>query len=271
MRAEGLGFNFEKTFMMKNFLLKYDGAYRSLWICGWLHLGLALIFIALMAVDHRSLLGLNVWVKPLKFALSIGIYCLSWPLILVHLDGSGLEKLGRSFARFTVFAMGFEMLAIASQAGRGELSHFNQQGLYNMVLYSLMGLVITAQTLFSLYVGYRFFKVRPATLKPAMLWAIRLGILIAGIFALEGGVMGQRMSHTVGAADGGQGIPLLNWSSSAGDLRIAHFFGLHALQLLPLLVWVFRVRRPGWVILFGGLYFALASFVFYRALLGLQV
>ncbi|GAA3988326.1 hypothetical protein [Mucilaginibacter dorajii] len=237
----------------------------AFYYCGLGHLALFILMIIVAQFDSRQLMGINLWIKPIKFAISIAIYCLTWPLLLQYLP---FERIKKRFINFSVFAMTFEMLAIATQAARGQLSHYNTAGLYNAILFSLMGIVIVSQTLFAIYIGYLFFKVRPIQISPALLWGIRLGIIMGGIFALEGGIMASRLAHTVGAADGGPGLPLFNWSRIAGDLRIAHFWGLHALQIVPLFVVLSNTKKAKPAIVFAGLYFVIVSLLFYNAMLG---
>jgi hypothetical protein len=250
---------------MKTLFIRIRTISPALYYCALGHLALLALMFIIAQFDHRQLLGINLWTKPVKFAISIAIYCLTWPLLLQYLP---FERLKKRFAHFTVFAMMFEMLAIATQAARGQLSHYNTSGVYNALMFAIMGIVIVSQTLFALYIGIMFFKVKAQQLTPALLWAIRLGIITACVFAFEGGIMASRLAHTVGAADGGAGLPLFNWSRIAGDLRIAHFMGLHALQIVPLFVVFsgFKNARPA--VIFALMYFVVVSLLFYNAMLG---
>ena len=215
-------------------------------------------------MTETKVLGINPYIKPLKFFLSTVIFVWSIGWYMGHLEASWLTK---SFSWYVVVTFAFELSYIFIQAHRGETSHFNGSTPFHAMMFGLMGLAIGIMTFFTLVVAIQFFIQDLTHLPPAYLWGIRLGMILFVVFAFQGYVMGANAAHTIGAPDGGPGIALFNWSITHGDLRIAHFFGMHALQVLPLLGF-YLIKEPKYVILIGSLYFVLACFLLWQALAG---
>lgn len=232
---------------------------------GTLSLLAALACLVLVLTTHGQVSGVNAFVKPLKFFVSVGIFAWTMGLYVPYLDSPAVV---RWYSWATVLALGYELVVITLQAARGRMSHFNIETPLDSAIFQSMGIVIVVQTLWTGYIGYRFFVQPEFALTPTLVWAIRLGIAMAVLFAFQGGYMGAVLRHSVGGPDGGgAGLPLVNWSRQYGDLRVAHFFGLHALQAVPLLAYLIA-RSPAHVFVIAGVYFAFVTFTFVQALSG---
>ena len=215
------------------------------------------ILVPALWLDPRMLNGELLWIKPIKFAVSIALYALTLQLILRHIEGGARTQ---KFVRMGSWAIAFfflvEVIAIFGQAARGKVSHFNSSTAFDGIVFNIMGTAI--MLLFIVHIGLTILLLRQTNTTPDLASALRaglavtaLGMLVAYLMViprpeqmalLEQGMMPERMgSHTIGAPDGGPGIPVTGWSSVAGDLRIAHFIGLHALQVIPLFAfWLTR-------------------------------
>jgi hypothetical protein len=233
-----------------------------LYIFGWLCLVGAMIGIVMIFFDNTLVLGINAWIKPVKFLLSIWIFSWTMGWFLYYLQAPG-KSLYYSF--MVVIVMAFELFVIIWQAANGRLSHFNISSPLYMNLYNAMGIAIGILTIWTAYIAVLFFVKKDFTVPMPYIWGIRLGLIMFVIFSIEGGVMAARLSHTVGAADGGSGIPFVNWSDAYGDLRVAHFFGIHSLQILPLTgFYIARTNRQVFVVAL--LYFAMVTIMLVQAL-----
>jgi hypothetical protein len=189
---------------------------------------LALVTMALAVADQRMLLGAPLWFKPLKFSLSIMLYTAALAWMLSRLPGRGMWRTG--WVIVTCFAL--EIVIIVGQAVRGVRSHFNDDTGFDVALYVFMGATIVVVYLATVGIALRFLRERGDRVTTS---AVRLGLLVGLLGVSVGLLISWNGGHSVGVPDGGPGLFLVGWSATGGDLRIGHFVGMHALQLLPLL------------------------------------
>ncbi len=236
---------------------------ETLFYYGLICLVAAIIFLILTKLSNTQVYNVNALYKPFKFAFSTFLFAWAMAWYCNYLPAFNINL----FNWAIIILLGFEIVYIAIQANKGQLSHYNLSTPFYAALYSMMALAATLVTIYTAYVGILFFKYDFPTLPNHYLWAIRLGILIFVVFSFEGFVMGSRLTHTIGGEDGGAGIPLLNWSTKYGDPRIAHFIGMHALQLLPFLSF-YLFKNTTVTIAISVLYLLLAVFTLVQALQG---
>jgi hypothetical protein len=214
----------------------------------WLAAAMAVVSVGAvlgLVVDPRTVTGAPLWAKPLKFALSVGIYAVTLAWLIGLLPAADARRRRVAWWAGTV-AAGFtavEMVVIVGAAWAGLASHFNVSTAFNAALWAIMAVSIVVVWLAAVPIAVLLLRADLGD--PARALAIRSGLLIAMVgmalaFLMTGptaaqlndyrGIVG---AHTVGVADGGPSLPLLGWSTVAGDLRIPHFVGMHALQVLP--------------------------------------
>ena len=216
--------------------------HRPLLVTGLAHIAALVPALAAMAIDDRLILGINPWIKPVKFLVSVGIYLITFAWMVPRVEGHARAK--SVIAWGVLIAMVTEIVLIVMQAARGTTSHFNVTTVFDIGVFNVMGLMIGLNTALVIWLLVLFIR-SPSPMPPALLTGIRLGLLLFVIGGLEGGMMIAANAHAVGVPDGGPGLPFVNWSTEAGDLRAAHFVGLHALQALPILGWLLSRRSPG--------------------------
>jgi len=243
---------------------------------------LALLFSLIgIVVDPRVITGMPAWLKPAKFALSSAIYAASIAWLFRYLPDFPKTKswTGGALAAILLLEVGI----IDFQAARGRTSHFNVSTVEDAILFTVMGTAIGILWLLSVWVLITLF--RQPFQDAVWGWALRLGMLISVLGLASGGLMVtptaqqkamaryERVTvsgaHTVGAPDGGPGIPGVGWSKEHGDLRIPHFLGQHALQIVPLIVWWRRrAITKRFVFAISGSYLALYLILSWQALRG---
>jgi hypothetical protein len=248
---------------------------------------LVLCLVGLM-VDPRIITGAPAWLKPAKFAIStlIAAWSFAWCLAATTI----WPRTARAIDWVLTAGLAIEIVLIDMQAARGTSSHFNFTTAFDGIVFGVMGLSIACVWLAMLALTVLLFR-QPLGAS-AWGWSLRLGMVLALIGTGSGGLMATpnrtqrtqehatgRMpiagAHTVGAPDGGPGLPVTDWSARHGDLRIAHFIGMHGLQVLPLLAWWLDRRaiaaRRSLIFAAAASYLALFGLILWQALRGQSI
>lgn len=212
-------------------------------VVGWFHIVAVVAVAAVAPFDDRLILGLNPWVKPSKFLISIGIYLWTVAWFMPYLRAT--HRMTRLMSIGVSAMMLVESVCITLQSVRGVRSHFNDGSVFDQSVYGLMGLGIVLNTVLLAVLAALLFARYDRTLPRPYLWAVRLGLVLTLAGSAEGAVMVVNGAHSIAVADGGDGLPYVNWSTEGGDLRVAHAIGLHGLQVLPLFAFFLGRCWPG--------------------------
>ncbi|WP_328387395.1 hypothetical protein [Nocardia sp. NBC_00416] len=210
---------------------------------------LTVFAIGATIADSRTLTGLPIWAKVVKFALSVLIYSVTWAWLIDQF--TRWRRIAWWAGTMAAIGLGLELAIIVTQVVRGTTSHFNTTTPLNSALWNAMAISIIVVWAATVVASVALlFNPTPDRARNA---AIRFGAGLSLVGAALGFLMvrptsaqldsgsGIRGAHTVGLTDGGPGLPFLGWSTAGGDLRIPHFIGMHAAQLLPLLVIVLEL------------------------------
>jgi hypothetical protein len=227
-------------------------------------LGDLILSVAGLLLDPTTVLGAPTWLKPLKFAISTSLFCFTLAWMIGQLQRT--RRFAMILGRFLAVSLILEIILIDLQAGRHTTSHFNFATPFDAFVFLTMGIGIAVVFLSTALLFVATCVERFPAPDSAKAWTLRLGLILALAGMGTGSLMtlptheqlaaaqrpnGQvtRLSHvgahTVGGPDGGPGLPLTGWSADHGDLRIAHFLGLHAMQILLLAFWC--AARSRWI------------------------
>ncbi|WP_267423050.1 MULTISPECIES: hypothetical protein [unclassified Curtobacterium] len=194
-----------------------------------------------IALDGQEIGGEPAWVKPTKFAIAITLYLLTlrWMLGAVH----GHRRTLTVLASVIVLALAVEIVWIDVQVVQGTTSHFNTGAPFDAAAYASGGVSVSAVFIATIVIAVLALRTRGLDLGVAagIRWGLGLCVvgMVEAVSMLGNGFTSTTTgAHTVGAPDGGAGLPFTDWSLHHGDLRIAHFVGLHMIQALPALAWV---------------------------------
>ncbi|MBM7471094.1 hypothetical protein [Subtercola frigoramans] len=279
---------------LRNLTLRRVTWHRPLLVVALAMAALAVWSLVGIFADPRIITGAPLWAKPFKFATSVFVYSLSLSWLIGLVRGSRrVQRVAWWTGTTAAVFLAIEIVIIVSAAAADTTSHFNVSTPLQTAVWAVMAVSIVIVWSAAVPVAVLLFRTDLGDLARTL--AIRSGLIIAlvgmGLAFLMTGPTATQLAdyhgivgaHTVGVPDGGPGLPLLGWSTVGGDLRIPHFVGMHALQIIPLVAAALELlstrvralRSPGTRLtvmrVVMGSYLAALVFVTWEALAGIPL
>lgn len=243
-----------------------------------LAIGLQIAFLLPSAIaylsDERQIDGVSVWSKPLKFELSIIITVATVVVLLPLLDAAKrASRAVRWSSHVIAIAATLEIAYIVLQAARGRASHFNTGTPLESTLYSLMGVGAVSIVAGCFVVGWTIWRAGRSDAGTGLRLGAASGLMVGAVLTvitagvLSSGALAEPGHWVGGVRSDAEGLFLVGWSRSGGDLRVPHFFATHLMQALPLLGLMLdrvspdRARLGVWIGTLAGIAVVAATFV----------
>jgi hypothetical protein len=182
-----------------------------------------------LGLDDRTVRDVDVWVKPMKFFAATGVFALTAAWFVGRLPTERRRAWPvRALIGVLIATATFENVYISLQAALGQASHYNVGDALHRTLYTLMAIAAVTMTATQAVLAWQLARhgdlPRGGAWRPAVLSGLVLTFVLGTLSGIPlGGLQ----------PPAGMGVPVFGWHL-AGDLRPAHFLGIHAHQLLPL-------------------------------------
>ena len=268
---------------MKNFLdrqreyapygpLADDFSTRALIAAGLFCVAMFIVLLPAMAFDPRILDGAYVWIKPQKFAVSLGLHFFTLAILAQQIPQK--IRSGPILSFFVLASIASLMLEagyVCIQAARARRSHYNFETPIEATMYAFMGIGAVFLVIVALVLAIQVWRAGQRDLQ-GLRWGTIIGLSVGTVSNLIfAGYMSSSEFRLVGEPVTGAVVPFFGWSREVGDLRPAHFVALHMMQTLPLLGYIFdKTRMPArlGVVIAAALQLGLAAALFFQALAG---
>jgi hypothetical protein len=241
-------------------------------------IALALLIVPLAAaalIDPRTHLDIDIWIKPIKFAIALSIYTVTLAFFARWLTPElRASRAYRWFSTSVVAAIAGEMAWIVGAAAFGTASHFNTSEPLMVALYPVMGAIATLLTSATAVYAWGIARNRETQLPPALKESLVAGLaLTLPLTLVTAGTMAAMSGHAIGSSGThAGGLGLMGWLRDAGDLRVPHFFATHAMHAVPvagLLALTLSRRNQGFAVRMSAvLYMVFVLYTFVEALAG---